>query len=98
VKLIKTKELRKILKLAMLMASKRHDPRLLELLLDRVFVKQTPETAGLTVQVNNQHQLTENHVRIGEHLADVGTRDALAQLAERLQARGVFAGGNGHGG
>ncbi len=99
VKLLTTRELRAVWKLAKAQA-KKGDNGLLEFLLDRALLKLTPESAGVVVQVNqsnsNDNSSKETHVSFGEHLGDPAFQDAAAQITERLAARGAFARGNGH--
>ena len=93
VKVLCTTEIREAWKLAKARAAK-GETALMEFMLDRAFLKQTPEAAGIAINVNQaNHQIqTETNVHIGEHLSDPGTRDAVAQLTERLAARGAFTG------
>lgn len=98
VKLLNTRELRAVWKLAKQQARK-GDTGLLMFLLERGLIKQSPEAAGLTVQIqqtNQQHQThQETHVKYGAHLEDPAVRGALADVAQRLADRGGFTGGNG---
>jgi len=97
-RLLTSKELRHVWATAKKLAAK-GDVGLMQFLLERALIKLTPEAAGIVIN-NNPTATThhnETHVRIGEHLADPKTRDAVAQLTERLGDRGVFSGGNGDG-
>lgn len=73
------------------------EPQVMAKLLDKVFVDVTPPPEPTKVEVHNSNgiQQTENHVAIGQLLSDAEGREALALLAERLEARGVFSGGDG---
>lgn len=82
--------------LQLLLAKSLQDPRYAEMVIPRILASVTAPGPLIDASDKSQHHYTENYVRIGEHLADPGTRDALALLAERLGARGVFSGGDGH--
>ena len=70
------------------------DPDLARVVLDKILVNATP--AGPAISIKNSHHSQETHVRIGEHLGDPAVRDAVADLTQRLAARGAWAGTNGH--
>lgn len=76
------------------------DDSLLRWIGDRVYADPTPPAAvGPLIDASDKsqhHHHTETHVRIGEHLGDPGTRSAVADLTERLAARGAFSGSPGH--
>lgn len=95
VKVLNTTEIREAWKLAKSRAAK-GETALMEFMLDRAFLKQTPEAAGIAINVNQANSQTNNHsethVRIGELLRDGEGRDALARLTERAAACGAFTG------
>jgi|SRR5579862_4493212 len=75
------------------------NPEALKKLLDKLFADATPPAAGTKVEVNNNNALqnSETHVAIGKLLSDPEGRAALADLAERCEARRVFSGDDGVG-
>lgn len=76
----------------LLLAKSLQDPEYAKLVVPRLFADATEGKPLIDASDNSQHHHSENHVSIGEHLADASTRDAVAQLTERLAARGAFAG------
>ncbi len=75
------------------------EPVVMAKLLDKIFVDVTPPPPPTEINVHNTNgQInSENHVAIGKLLSDDRGREVLALLAERLQAGGIFAGGDGVG-
>jgi hypothetical protein len=100
VRILNTTELREAWTLAKAQA-KKGDSALMQFMLDRVLLKQTPEAAGLVLNVNQSNQETHNqtNVRIEQYdrlLGDGQGRDLLAALAQRAAACGAFSGDARH--
>lgn len=80
--------------LNLLLAKCLNDVKYARLVLPTLLANATPATPLIDAsdhsQEHNHH--SETNVRIGEHLSDEGTRNAVAQLTERLAARGAFTG------
>ncbi len=78
----------------LVLAKALQDVEYAKLVIPRLFADATEGKPLIDASDNSQehHHHTETHVRIGEHLSDASTRDAVAQLTERLAARGAFTG------
>ena len=91
---------RMILEIAVAEAIKGH-PSLLTEMISRMYCAITPESTGIKLAPGNQNSVRqpedrEGGNRLSDHLGDAGTREAVAQLVERLAPRLALPGGNGN--
>lgn len=88
--------------LYLILAKSLQDVEYFKLIHSKILAEATPPAAASGVNIHNSLGQTnvqaETNVRLIDHLRDPGVRDTVADLVDKLQARGAFSGSARHGG